>query len=193
MTEIHSKKLRRFAASVNYEIEEKREQIQQQAEIEKEELLKKTEERVLQESYVRIQKAVKDIENKYRRAEAFQEQELHVEVLKHRNVLIKMIFMFVEQKISQLVQSEEYEKFLIGQTENEDLNGAVIKVCERDMVYAQAIEKASGCKVEVDEDISLGGILICYNEKGIVNNKSFDNAFEEQQQTFSSKFSFNDD
>ncbi len=192
MTEIHSKKLRRFAASVNFEIEEQIEQIKENAEIEKEELLKNTEERVLQESFIRIQKAVKDIEYKYRRAEALQEYEYNIEVLKHRSVLIKMIFAFVEQKIIGFVQSEGYGDFLIKQLENEDLSGAVIKVSEKDMKYAQALEKASGCSVEADEDIVFGGIALYYEEKGIINDKSFDTALNEQMQSFSSKFSFKD-
>ncbi len=190
MTEIHSKKLRRFAASVNYEIEEKIEKIKQEAEAEKEVLLQETEDRVLQESYVRIQQAVKDIEYKYRRAEQLQKYEHNVEVLKHRGVLIKMIFAFVEQKINNFTQSESYGDFLVNQLAKEDLNGAVIKVSERDMKYSEALEKASGCKVEADNDIQLGGVCLYYYEKGIVVDKSFDTAFAEHQQTFTSDFTF---
>ncbi len=190
MTEIHDRKLKRFKASVNAEIEGQIEQIEQQALEEKAQILKAAEDRILNDSYIRIQKAVKEIEGKYRRMTALHEQELRTEVLKHRNTLVKMIFAFVEQRINGFVNSQEYEKFLVKQIENENTQGAVIKVSEKDLKYKQTLEKASGCKVEADDDIVLGGIALFFEEKGIIIDKTFDNALDEQKQTFSSRYSF---
>lgn len=190
MTEIYSQKLERFAASVNSEIEEQIEKIQQDSLTQKQELLKKTEDRVLNESYARIQKAVRDIESKYRRISALREQELNTETLKYRNELVKKIFEAVETKIIEFTQSEKYEGFLIKQLENENTEGAVVKISERDMKFRESLEKTSGCTVEADSDIELGGITLLFEKKGIVIDKTFDNALEEHRQSFSSKYSF---
>ena len=190
MTEIYSQKLKRFAASVNSEIEEQIEQIQQDSLTQKQELLNKTEDRVLNESYTRIQKSVRDIESKYRRIFALREQELNTETLKYRNELVKKIFEAVESKIIEFTQSEKYEGFLIKQLEKENVKDAVIKISDRDMKFRESLEKASGCTVEADSDIELGGIALFFEKKGIVIDKTFDNALEEHKQSFSSRYSF---
>lgn len=190
MSDIFNEKLMRFASSVNSEIDEKIEQIKQQAEAERTVYFQKTEDRVLLECYEKIQKAVRDIESKYRSVAALCEQESYAQVLKSRKALVDKIFDNVKERIIEFTASDKYISYLKKQLENENLTGAVIKISPRDAKYKTALADFSGCTVEEDSDIRLGSLIIFYEDKGIINDKTFDNALEEQKRSFTSKYNF---
>ena len=47
------------------------------------------------------------------------------------------------------------------------------------------LQDISGCKVETDPDIVMGGISIVDTENGIAVDKTFDSAIKEQRKQFS--------
>lgn len=193
MIENQAEKLSRFASSVNLEVDEKIQLIEKQALDEKSELLEKTENKALEEAYVKIQKAVRDIEGKYRRNIALKEQKLRTDVLKHRDELSHKIFETVEEKIIKFTNSDRYQSYLKKQLENEDLKDAVIKLSEKDIKkYGKVIENITKSSLEADSDIQLGGLLIVYNNKGIIIDKTIDSYFEECKNSFSSKYKFDE-
>ena len=191
MIENQAEKLSRFASSVNLEVNEKIQLIEKQALDEKYELLEKTENKALEEAYVKIQKAVRETEGKYRRNIALKEQKLRTDVLKHRDELSQKIFKSVEEKIIDFTNSDKYSIFLRKQLENEDLKEAVVKLSEKDMKkYSQIIADISKNPPEIDNDIQLGGVLIVYNDRGIIIDKTIDSFFEERKNSFSSEYKF---
>ncbi|MGN0612675.1 MAG: V-type ATP synthase subunit E [Porcipelethomonas sp.] len=190
MTENQAEKLARFASSVDFEVEEKIKKIRQDSLSEKTKLLKQTEDKALSEAYTRIQRAVRETEGKYRRITALKEQELRTEALKHREALSKKIFEAVEKKLSDFTKSDKYKAFLENQLKNEDVSGAVIKISERDEGYADMLHRLSGCPVETEKDIRLGGIEIFFPDRGIIIDKTLDSAFDEQKNSFTAKHSF---
>lgn len=193
MSENQAEKLSRFVSSVNLEVDEKIQLIENKALAEKSELLEKTENKALEEAYSRIQKAVREIEGKYRRSIALKEQELRTDVLRHREELSRKIFESVREKIISFTNSDKYEIFLKKQLENEDLNGAAVKLAEKDLEkYGKLIENITGHLPEADNDIQLGGVLIVYNSKGIIIDKTLDSFFEERVNSFSSEYNFDE-
>lgn len=190
MSDMNSQKLSRFAQSVNADINEQIAAIRRETAEEKENILKAVEEKVLYECYQKIQKSKRKIEGRHRREAALKEQELRREVLTQRNVYVKRIFESVEEKIINFVNSDKYEDYLISQLKDVKLDGAVVKISENDRKYMKSLCENSGCSVQVDEDIKLGGIAIYFEEKGIIIDKTFDNALEEQKQSFYTNYSF---
>lgn len=191
MIENQAEKLSRFASSVNLEVDEKIQLIEKQALDEKSELLEKVENNALEEAYVKIQKAVRETEGKYRRNIALKEQKLRTDVLKHREELSQKIFKSVEEKIINFTNSDKYPVFLKNQLENEDLKEAVVKLSEKDMKkYSNVIADISKTPPEIDKDIQLGGLLIVYNDRGIIIDKTLDSLFEERKNSFSSEYKF---
>ena len=191
MIENQAEKLSRFASSVNLEVDEKIQLIEKQALNEKSELLEKTEDRVLEEAFFKIQKAVRDIEGKYRRKNALKEQSLRSEILKHREELSRKIFEAVEEKIKKFTDSDRYEIFLKKQLENKNLDDAVIKMSEKDLQkYSETVKNIIKCPSEADENIQLGGLTILYKSKGIIEDMTFDSLLEEHKESFSAKYNF---
>ncbi len=190
MSDMNSQKLSRFAQSVNADINKQIADIRRETAEEKENILKAVEEKVLYECYQKIQKSKRKIEGRYRRANALKEQELRRNVLMQRNEYVRNIFKAVEEKIINFVNSDKYEDYLISQLKHINLEGGIIKVSENDHKYMKGICGSSGCSVQVDEDIKLGGIAIYFEEKGIIIDKTFDSALEEQKQCFYSNYSF---
>ena len=190
MTDLNSQKLSRFAMSVNSDVNEQIIKIRRESAEEKEAILKAVEEKVLYECYNKIQKAVRRIEGKYRRESALEEQELRTEVLQCRSGLIKKMFDAVEEKIINFVNSDKYEEFLLKQIKSEDIENAIIKISEKDEKYIKTLSEHSGCVVQTDSAIVLGGVMLLFEDKGIIIDKTFDNALEEHKQNFFLNYSF---
>lgn len=190
MTDLNSQKLSRFAMSVNSDVNEQIAKIRRESAEEKEAILKAVEEKVLYDCYNKIQKAVRKIEGKYRRASSLEEQELRTEFLQCRSDLIKKMFDAVEEKIISFVNSDKYEEFLLKQIECEDIKGAIIKISEKDEKYLKTLREHSGCDVQTADDIVLGGVAFLFEDKGIIIDKTFDNALEEHRQNFFLNYSF---
>lgn len=190
MPDMNSLKLSRFAMSVNADINEQINQIKRETSEEKDNILKAVEEKVLYECYEKIQKNKRKVEGRHRRADALKEQEMRTELLMQRKNYVEKIFDAVVEKINNFVNSEKYESYLINQLKDINLEGAVIKVSENDGKFIEKLSKSADCPVQTDENIKLGGIAVYFEEKGIIIDKTFDNALEEQKQNFYTNYSF---
>ena len=184
MNEIQAEKLDRFVNSVNNEVDEKINKIISEAEIQKSHQVKKTEDEELLNAYNKIQRSVRDIESKYRRMLALKQQQL-------RENLAQKIFDAVSKLICEFTVSEKYENYLINLVKNEKINeNFIIMISEKDLKYSNVLQDISGCKVETDPDIVMGGISIVDTENGIAVDKTFDSAIKEQRKQFSSRYKF---
>ncbi len=193
MIENQPEKLNRFASSVNTEVNEKIKLIEKQTLEEKSEMLEKTEDKILEEAFFKIQKAVRDTEGKYRRNIALKEQNLRTDILKHRESLSNKIFDAVKEKIISFTDSAQYEAFLESLIQNEDITDAEIRLSEKDMKkYGEIITNKTGCSTKSDNDIRLGGIQIVFESKNIIIDKTLDSLFEEQKERFYSEYNFSE-
>lgn len=191
MNEIQAEKLDRFVNSVNNEVDEKINKIISEAEIQKSHQVKKTEDEELLNAYNKIQRSIRDIESKYRRMLALKQQQLKTDSLMQRENLAQKIFDAVSKRIYEFTVSEKYENYLINLVKNEKINkNFIIMISEKDLKYSNVLQDISGCKVETDPDIVMGGISIVDTENGIAVDKTFDSAIKEQRKQFSSRYKF---
>lgn len=191
MDEIQARKLERFTESVNTEVEEHISKIIDEANELSSKRLEKTEDNALLDAYNKIQKSVRDTEAKYRRMYALEEQKFRMDALRHREELSNKIFSDIEKKLSEFTSSEKYGDYLFRIAEVEKLSGGgEIAVSPRDKAYGEKLGEKYGFEVRLDESIELGGLMIINKEQGIIIDKTFDSALEEQKKAFSSRYSF---
>lgn len=191
MDETQAKKLEKFNESVNAEVEEHIGKMMDEVKQASMESLKKAEDDALLEAYNKIQRAVKDIEAEYRRNYALEEQKFRMDSLRHREELSQRIFDHVEKKLTDFVSSEKYGDYLMRTAEAEKLSeSSVVAVSARDMKYVEKIREKYGCQIKADESIEIGGLMFIDPELGMMIDKTFDSALEDQKKTFSSRYSF---
>ncbi len=180
--------LSRFEKSVNTDVNAQIFKMTRDATEEKERFLKTVEERTLYDCYQTIQKAVRKTESNYRRLGALRQHQINTDLLKHRDSLVTRIFDAIKNRIEEFVNSDEYDDFLLKQLKNENTNDAVIRVSEADS--KREVLKKTGCEVVVDNDIVLGGIALFYEDRGIIIDKTFDTALQQQKQDFYINYRF---
>lgn len=191
MDEVKAQKLDRFTRSVNIEVGKNITKIIDEANKLNCEKQKKVEDDSLLDAYNRIQKSVRETEAKYRRMYALAEQEYRMDSLKHRDELSRKIFNDVEEKLSLFASSDEYENYLMKLLNGEKLSeNIVIALSPKDEKYGEKLKEKYGYKIELDDSIELGGLSIIDSERGLIIDKTFDNALEEQRKSFSSRYSF---
>lgn len=191
MDDIQARKLEKFNESVNTEVGEHIGKIMDEANRLSEETLEKAEDDALLEAYNKIQRAVRDTEAKYRRLYALEEQKYRMNALKYREELSQKIFSGVERRISEFTSSEKYGDYLMNIADCEKLSEtAVVAVSPRDEKYSEKLKVKYGREVRQDDSIELGGIMIIDPEKGLIIDKTFDSALEEQKKAFSSRYGF---
>lgn len=191
MDELLSQKLDKFTKSVNVEVEERINKIIDDANKISDEKLKKAEDDALLDAYNRIQKSVHDTEAKYRRMYALEEQKYKMDALRHREMLSQTIFKDVEEKLVSFSESEKYEDYLENLLSKEKISeNAVIVLSSKDEKYSDNLKKKYSNEIKFDDSIEIGGLLIIDSEQGLIIDKTFDSALEEQKKSFSSKYSF---
>lgn len=191
MDEVQARKLEKFSESVNSEVEEHISKILGEADELSSEKLEKAEDDALLDAYNKIQKSVRDTEAKYRRMYALEEQKFRMDALKHREELSDKIFGGIEKKLAEFASSEKYGDYLFSIAEGENLSGSgEIAVSPRDKDLGEKLGEKYGCEVKIDDSIELGGLMIIDKEQGMIIDKTFDSALEEQKKAFSSRYSF---
>lgn len=184
-------KLNRFTESVNSEVDEHISSIIDEANRLSSEKIKKTEDDCLQDAFNKIQKSVRDIESRYRRLYALEEQKCRMDVLKHREKLANEIFADIKKKICDFAGSEQYSDYLMKAASREKLSDStIIVVSPRDEKYGKAISDEYNYRYKTDENIELGGLMLVDDEQGLIIDKTFDSELEEQKKSFSSRYSF---
>lgn len=191
MDDLQAKKLDKFAKSVNIEVEEHISRIIDEANKISSDKLKKAEDNALFDAYNKIQKSVRETEAKYQKMYALEEQKYKMEALRHRETLSKTIFRDIEEKLSVFAMSDKYESYLKKLVEEEKLSeNAVIALSPRDEKYAEKLKAKYGHEITFDDSIEIGGLSIIDSMQGLIIDKTFDSALEEQKKNFSSRYSF---
>lgn len=120
--------------------------------------------------------------------------ESHIErtkkLITKRDEYVKAVFDDAKEKLIAFSNSSEYKSFIsekIKKVASEfNYPHSVMYVMKKDLMMEKDIVKAFGqdIKVEVSEDIIIGGFIIENKESSLVVNETLDNALENQKEWF---------
>ncbi len=183
-----NEKLNKFINAVNDEIDRKIQAIINEAEKEKQAILDKAENEATEaaENYYNIN--YKRNDKQFVRDISYAELNAKKEIIQHREEVVNKIFKEVKQKLMEFRNSPKYVDMLIKNLLvmhiSEDTE---IYLCADDMKYAELLKKAipsQNIKISVSERIMLGGILVYNASRGVIIDKTFDLALEENKRIF---------
>ncbi len=188
MNERENAKLERFISAVNDEIDVKASAILAKAEEEKNKIISaaETEAEKAAEEYT-VQSRKKN-GNKFVKELSRAELDMKRDILRRREELTDKVFEAVEKRLAEYRTTNSYADGLIKTLLLMNVSrGAEIRLAEEDMKYVPALEKiikAEGVTFVSDSSVKLGGFSVYYAEKGIIIDKTFDLAAEEQKNAF---------
>ncbi|MBO6229224.1 MAG: V-type ATP synthase subunit E [Ruminiclostridium sp.] len=113
-------------------------------------------------------------------------------VLLHRNALVDGLFDDIKAELSELTSSDRYKSHLEKCAERADsehkISGDVTVYCRKeDLTAAGEVMKKYGAKVAADRNITLGGLIFKYPDKGLFIDLTLDTAFENERSAFASR------
>lgn len=112
-------------------------------------------------------------------------------VIEHRDELAGKVFDTVEKRLAEFRKDQKYVNLLIKNLLLMHVSdNSEIFLSPDDMKYADTLKKAiPSCNAAFlpDEKIRLGGLAVYNAEKGIISDKTFDSAVEEQRRVFTGK------
>ncbi len=187
-------KLQKFISAVNEDVDEKIAAMFLEAEEEKK--------RIISEAEAEAElKAEKYLSDKSRKADtgfvkslSAAELEMKRKVILHRDGLSEKVFNQVKERIAEYRKTNAYADNLIKTLLLLNVNGnAEIRLAPDDMKYTDMLKKvvkSSEAEFCADESIRLGGLAVYCKDKGMIIDKTFDLALEEQRQAFVAENAF---
>lgn len=184
-----NERLDRFKKAVSAEIDEKAAALVAEGEAEAERIMSEARDAVSADarniSAVRVGGAYSAV-----RAASAAELEKKKSVLRRREELISAVFDDVKEKLAALRSTDEYFDFLKKAAEASGaVSGSVIRLSPEDMRFEARLRTALGIEAsfEPDSRIMLGGLTVYFPDRGIMSDRTFDTALEEQRKTFAAK------
>lgn len=182
------KKLQKFISAVNEDVDEKIAAMLAEAEKEKSRIISEaeTEAELKAEKYFN-EKSKKNGTGFVKEISAA-ELDMKRKILIHRDKLSDSIFQQVKERLAEYRKTNAYADSLIKTLLLLNVNGsAEVRLSPDDMKYADALKKVVKSPDTVfcaDESIKLGGLAVYCKDKGMIIDKTFDLAIEEQRQAF---------
>ena len=177
--------VRDFVNAITDEVNERREEIEKSSVKFVEGQLKAAEAEILEDVFLEINRKSAEIKASVGKEVSEKASEYRQSVLSHRSALADEVYNKAEKKITEFTKSEKYEEFLINSAKNavEFLGKeSVIFVRKDDLSYAEKIEKATGCAVQADDGIVIGGIMA--KRGNIIADDTLDARFEKEKEAF---------
>jgi vacuolar-type H+-ATPase subunit E/Vma4 len=185
-------KLRNFTAAVNHQIEEKIAGFLDEAEKERENILKNAQTDSETAGKKHFEELLQKRGGQYVRAISKAELDVKKELLLHREELAEKLFADVARRLSEYRASPQYADYLVKSLETAVSESAgdgggesgetTVFLSPPDMVYADRLkDAASGAAVEADESNRLGGLAVFNRARGTIIDKTFDTALEEHK------------
>ena len=188
----NQEKASNFLKAINKYAEEQRKEIQKEVEDFKREELEKAEAEVLNDAFQLIQSEMAEMKSRISSDLSKKEMDGKKVLFEKRKAITNEVFKRAKDELLKFSASEEYPKLLEDYTKliSSTLTqpGTVLYIRKEDLKFKDLIIKAFGrkdCKVDVTEDIVIGGIYGYNSEMGIVADESLDSKLEEQHQWFS--------
>lgn len=186
-----NEKLKVFIDAVNDEIDGEVSRILADAEKRKKAVLAEAENFSADEMGKTIGSASAKNGNLYLRDVSKAELNMKKSVIEHRDELAGTVFDAVEKRLAEFRKDQKYVNLLIKNLLLMHVSdNSEIFLSPDDMRYADMLKKAiPSCNATFlpDEKIRLGGLAVYNVEKGIISDKTFDSAVEEQRRVFTRK------
>lgn len=180
-------KLQKFIAAVNGEVEMRVGEILAEAENEKKRIISAAEEKGRNEAEKYLDEKKRNSGRDFVREISRAELDAKREVLLYREELTEKLFSDVKGRIEAYRKTDAYLKKLEEMLASSDISGnAEIRLAPEDMKHADKLKKSvpSSVEIKTDSNIRLGGLSVYFRDKGIVIDKTFDLALEEQREEF---------
>ena len=183
------KKLISFKETIFRDIEEKAKILVEEALKNKEEYLKKFEEKILVNEQKKLEEKIIELESKYKHELTRKEFESKREILAYRNKLIEDIIENCEKNLTNFSKTLEYETYLlekVKKTINEEKREKIIiRVREQDLKFETQIKALDErIEIEVDKKNILGGFKLIDIKNSIEVDETFKTALNMVMQDF---------
>lgn len=183
------KKLISFKETIFRDIEEKAKILVEEALKNKEEYLKRFEEKILVNEQKKLEEKIIELESKYKHELTRKEFESKREVLAYRNKLIEDIIENCEKNLTNFSKTLEYETYLlekVKKTINEEKREKIIiKIREQDLKFETQIKALDErIEIEVDKKNILGGFKLIDIKNSIEVDETFKTALNMVMQNF---------
>lgn len=183
------KKLISFKETIFRDIEEKAKILVEEALKNKEEYLKRFEEKILVNEQKKLEEKIIELESKYKHELTRKEFESKREVLAYRNKLIEDIIENCEKNLTNFSKTLEYETYLlekVKKTINEEKREKIIiRIREQDLKFETQIKALDErIEIEVDKKNILGGFKLIDIKNSIEVDETFKTALNMVMQDF---------
>lgn len=198
MADIQEDKLELFEQEIMQRAQAQRDATLAETERMKQEALGQEEERLLGESFRRIQVQIDEIKTENVKEISRETLALKKELFRQREQYLSQMIADARVELLSFAKSDRYEAYFLGKIRELAAlwksEGSTIKVRPEDMAYEPHIHEIyGGCTVEADpKAVSLGGAVLVNRECGVEVDLSLDAALAGQREWFyrSSNFHF---
>ena len=176
-----------FLKAINKYAAEQRKEIKTRAEEFRKYELQKAEAEVLRDAYYLIQNEMaqmkKNIASEVSKLEFEKRRELFVK----RQAIMDDVLKKAQDKLLNFAKTQDYIELLKNYASSVSKilkkSGTVLYICKRDEGFIDDIREAYGkiCKVEVSDNIKIGGILAVNKVMSLVVDETLDSKLEEQR------------
>ena len=192
---IESEKLERFSQAVDEEVDSQIQQIIDEAEASKKDILEKANDSSLYIAYDKIKEEIKSITSKYLKIVSKAELDSKRDILLYREEISKSVIENVKSRLIDFTASAEYKNYLIKVAKSEISNSAgeevIIYLSAGDMKYENDLCNSLGGNISVKNknNIKIGGLSVYFKNSNILTDKTFDSALQEQKDLFNNSSS----
>lgn len=186
-----NEKLERFEKAVDDDVDKQIQEILQQAESSRNEILKKANDVSLSEANDKLNEEMKNITGKYIKLVSKAELDCKREVLVHREKIANQVIENVRKSLISFVQTEEYKTYLIKLIKDEiessdNASQMIFYLSKNDMKLSDEIKKAIGKEICLQdrESIKIGGVCIGFKNNNVMMEKTLDSELAEQTKEF---------
>lgn len=183
-------KVSKFVQAITAYAEEQREKILHEAEAFKKERMQKAEQEVLGDAYKLIQHETAEIRSEGVREMSRRDLAARKEVLTRRQQIMDDVFTRAEKKLLDFASSPDYRAYIIKMikemTGSLPSEGTVYLITKRDESLKDELASIcpSGSRVEVSDDINIGGILATNSKNGQIIDNTLDSKLQAQHDWF---------
>ncbi len=183
----NSERTKLFFEAVNAQVEVETNAIIRESEEEKKKIIKKSNDTFTKRAYNDVKDNAKKSSGKYALIVNKAEFEAHKDILRHRDTLVQKLFSEVEDKLSEFRKTDDYKVFLQNSLETEEKSDdMIVYLMPDDMKYKDFLSETADVEFKADSSIKLGGLSVCYPDKSVIVDKTFDTLLIDEKRNFAS-------
>ena len=176
-----------FFEAVNAQVEAETNAIIRESEEEKKKIIKKSNDTFTKRAYNDVKDNARKSSGKYALIANKAEFEAHKDILRYRDTLVQKLFSEVEDKLSEFRKTDDYKVFLQKSLETEEKSDdMIVYLMPDDMKYKDFLSETADVEFKTDSSIKLGGLSVCYPDKSVIVDKTFDTLLIDEKRNFAS-------